>query len=225
VSATCAYPKPLLDADVDLSGILATRAVLHDHREERGDTEPEVRARLEAMLVDEVMVLARTDEERVAVREAPRPGTWFGDAGADGRRLSQHDTDILVRCEIWMAHSASKIFDVGEFDSVPANRNIRLALGTCGPRIYGERYALKQRGGIDSDPLVRLVAWRAWVSGIAIGVTYNTIRMGTSLACSPVVACGHIRRDIAKATCCARIFKDEKRPSGLLPLSRVTRCL
>lgn len=154
--------RPLLAVDVDLSDILATRIVLEDHREQWGSEQPEVRARLEAMLVDEVLVLARTDEERAAVREVARPGTWFGDENADGRSLTQGDTDMLVRCELWMSRPASKIFDVGEFDSVPANRNIRLALGTCGRRMYGERYALKQRGGIDSDPLVRLLAWRAW---------------------------------------------------------------
>jgi len=154
--------RPLLDADADLNGILATRAVLHDHREERGDTYPEVRARLEAMLVDEVLALARTEEERAAVRDVARPGTWFGDVGADGRSLTQVDTDLLVRCELWMSHPASKIFDAGESDSAPANRNFRLALGTCGPRMYGENFALKQRGGVDSDPLVRLLAWRTW---------------------------------------------------------------
>jgi len=160
-------------------GILATRAVLHDHREERGDTEPEVRARLEAMLVDEVMVLARTDEERAAVREATRPGTWWGDQCGDGRRLTQRETDILIRCELSssLRYMLGDVVDVsaravlGEHRMlkfvVKSERKWRMPVAESASSpderaSWRKVLATMQRGGIDSDPLVRLLAWRVW---------------------------------------------------------------
>jgi hypothetical protein len=44
-----------------------------------------------------------TPEERVAQGEDPRPGVWAGEPGADLRKLTQDQTDALVRCELWSA--------------------------------------------------------------------------------------------------------------------------
>ena len=151
-------------------GILATRAVLHDHREERGDTDPEVRARLEAMLVDEVLALARTDEERAAVREAARLGTWWGDDGADGRRLTQRETDVLGRYQL-VDHlvgfhprmkGTPRDIDMDSLAKIVGREQDlqRLRLPETAASVGG--VASQQRGGLDSDPLVRLLAWRVW---------------------------------------------------------------
>lgn len=101
--------------------------------------------------------------ERAAIAEAERSGSWYGDTGADGRMLSQDDTDILVRCELWNRMDL-RVLD----EKVHAEMT-----GICGPqhvlnldtdangwKIFHP--ATQQRGGIASDPLVRLLAFRAW---------------------------------------------------------------
>jgi hypothetical protein len=109
------------------------------------------------------------DAERAAMEETERPGTWFGDDGADGRWLTQEQTDMLVRAELWR-HAVRHV--TGLPDAL--NEELRgiigelrmLELSTETGDGYSvrrrSRRASQQRGGIDSDPLVRLLAWRAW---------------------------------------------------------------
>lgn len=160
---------PLLDPDVDLSGILATRAVLADFDEQfcDGSGDSAVRAALVSQLVDEVMPLARTDEQRHAVQMMPRPGLWLGSDLADGRELTQTQTDAMVRFELW------RTVGLGSDD---AHRRVRdavgepmvieleiAAVGATNPKFAKAlTRAVSQRAGIDSDPLVRLLAYRTW---------------------------------------------------------------
>lgn len=101
-----------------------------------------------------------TAEERAAVADEPRPGMWTGDhAGvcADGRALDQQMTDRLIACEIVDRHGANEGADeiraVAGDHGVVTFRNVAIGFHDVG-------YA--QRGGIHSDPLVRLLAYRTW---------------------------------------------------------------
>jgi len=144
-------PSLLGDPPADLSGVIAVRAVLHDFDEQHCDRG--IRLQLEAQLISEVMPLTTCQTERVAVTMPPRRGIWFGDHGADGRTLTQKQTDILVRDELFWRD------DAGPPDAM------LLALGDTGASRsfrFGDTEATMQRGGIDSDPLVRLLAFRAW---------------------------------------------------------------
>lgn len=40
-----------------------------------------------------------TPEDYEAERDAPRPGVWAGEPGADLRRLTQDETECLIRLE------------------------------------------------------------------------------------------------------------------------------
>lgn len=99
-----------------------------------------------------------TPDERAAHDEDPRPGIWTAELGADLRALTQEQTDALIRSEL--VHVAA-----------PAEREeVLAAIGGWGG--FGSvcvaiapdlvRDITRQRGGIDSDPLVRLLAYRAW---------------------------------------------------------------
>ena len=99
-----------------------------------------------------------TDADLAAEREPPRPGSWYGDPDADGRMLTQHQTDVLIRSELvdWALANAPD-----EIDAVTA------AVGGPGHMVafdlhMGRASATRQRGGIDSDPLVRILAQRVW---------------------------------------------------------------
>jgi hypothetical protein len=83
---------------------------------------------------------------------------WIEQRDADGRMLSQEATDTLIARELFLA--AIKL---------PAGDERRDVLAIIGqPRAVAlvmddsRRHALVQRGGIHSDPLVRLLAFRAW---------------------------------------------------------------
>jgi hypothetical protein len=95
-----------------------------------------------------------TPDERAAHDEEPRPGTWFGDPGADGRGLTQDETDLLVRREL-----ARMTQDLAEHEQI-----LQAIGGRASPVLLDSAglVASAQRGGIDSDPLVRLLAFRAW---------------------------------------------------------------
>jgi hypothetical protein len=100
--------------------------------------------------------------ERQAIADEPRPGSWFGDKGADGRMLTQDETDQLIRAELHgVALATAAPATVAELTSIlGAPHHVDLAFEGRG-RAPLHR-AIKQRGGLDSDPLVRLLAFRAW---------------------------------------------------------------
>jgi hypothetical protein len=103
-----------------------------------------------------------TPAEQAAIDDEPRPGVWANvpvcsDPG-DGRAFDQEQTDILIAAEIWFTSG---------FGTAQDNRELRALVGE--PRGVAlddagtqRRVATRQRGGIHSDPLVRLLAFRAW---------------------------------------------------------------
>jgi len=94
--------------------------------------------------------------ERAAHDEEPRPGVWAVEPSADLRALTQDETDILIRAELasWLPLSSPEHAEVEQIIGRPRC----LMLGVPPNRSQ----ATQQRGGIDSDPLVRILAWRAW---------------------------------------------------------------
>jgi len=90
--------------------------------------------------------------------DTERPGTWYGDEGADGRQLTQDLTDCLIRAELW--HTAS----LGEKQELEGAIGKPRGMFVPGSQVFDGRDTRmwSQRGGIDSDPLVRLLAYRAW---------------------------------------------------------------
>jgi hypothetical protein len=92
-----------------------------------------------------------TPEDREAERDEPRPGVWAGEPRADLRALTQDETDLLIRRELVASASSADVMNViaavgGVVEMPPWHSPV--------PRC--------QRGGIDSDPLVRVLARRAW---------------------------------------------------------------
>jgi hypothetical protein len=101
-----------------------------------------------------------TPEERAAIADEPRPGVWVQDDTAyagDGRALDQHETDRLIVSELH--RNPAGYGDQGE----PVRAvGFPLVVMLGSSRQPGYEQALEQRGGIHSDPLVRLLAFRAW---------------------------------------------------------------
>jgi hypothetical protein len=99
-----------------------------------------------------------TPDERAAHDEDPRPGVWTAELGADLRALTQEQTDVLIRSELVHVAAAAEreevLAAVGGLDGLSS---VRVAVA---PDLV--RDITRQRGGIDSDPLVRLLAYRAW---------------------------------------------------------------
>jgi len=96
-----------------------------------------------------------TPDDRDAERDPPRPGVWAGERGADFRPLTQDQTDRLIRLELIRTCHPDDTAHViaacgGDADSLQLDR-------TDPPRGMST-----QRGGIDSDPLIRVLARRAW---------------------------------------------------------------
>lgn len=102
-----------------------------------------------------LVIRALTADERAAEELAPRAGTWFGDLLADGRALSQDDTDALIRRELFGVVSGDERSELFRLCGRP--RDVRAAVDDF-PRLE----LWHQRGGIDSDPLVRVLAYRVW---------------------------------------------------------------
>jgi hypothetical protein len=94
---------------------------------------------------------APTPEDAEAGRDEPRPGVWAGEDGADLRRLTQDETDALIRAELLCAASDTEVMDV-----------LAAIGGTVPIPAFSARAPRMQRGGIDSDPLVRVLVRRAW---------------------------------------------------------------
>lgn len=112
-----------------------------------------------------------TAEERAAVADEPRPGVWVQDGVSsatadyqvhtehgDGRILTQETTDALIAAELAFRSRAMTDSERDEVRQVVGHpRYLRL-----GDRLPKPFDANQQRGGLHSDPLVRLLAYRAW---------------------------------------------------------------
>lgn len=124
--------------------------------------------------------------ERAAVAMAERPGSWFGDDCADGRMLTQEQTDMLVRAELWR-EVGYRGDASGELSGIlgPAGEQRMLELTMAPDPTHWSAYKVRgttQRGGIDSDPLVRLLAHRAWGDRDVRWFTDHGVRNGESVA-------------------------------------------
>jgi hypothetical protein len=111
-----------------------------------------------------------TADELEAIADEPRPGVWieehevFHNVGStiqregDGRALTQHETDLLIVRELWNDHAAS---------TRPLQDAVAAWLRPPMVRLEADERSIRgvaheQRGGTHSDPLVRLLAHRAW---------------------------------------------------------------
>lgn len=96
-----------------------------------------------------------TDADRMAEQDEPRPG-MRGDLY--WRKLTQHETDCLIRGEL--ARIAESTGSPEDLDAIMA------ITGQSPPALFtrtSDGCTLTiQRGGIDSDPRVRILAYRAW---------------------------------------------------------------
>lgn len=121
-----------------------------------------------------------TPEERAAHNEDPRAGVWAGIGRADLRALTQEETDALIRAELWQEVSRRGLDDIGEAQGVlGVRREVRhLFDGAAIP-------LRSQRGGIDSDPLVRLLAYRAWGDRDRQWFALRGVRTGDAVARIP----------------------------------------
>jgi len=138
-----------------------------------------------------------TPEDYEAERDAPSPGVWAGEPGADLRRLTQEETDALIRSELFRSAGAEEVTGVlsaigGSVSSPPWNSGQ--------PSV--------QRGGIDSDPLVRILARRAWGDRDRQWFALRGVRKGDSLTsrggAPNVQRAWHGEYVIGTATCDAR---------------------
>jgi hypothetical protein len=101
-----------------------------------------------------------TDAERAAIADEPRPGVWITSnpntlQAGDGRVLDQDRTDLLIAAELHSYHSAVDL----EASIGPPPTVVIAGVPAGTPRYVVTN---QQRGGIHSDPLVRLLAFRAW---------------------------------------------------------------
>jgi hypothetical protein len=89
---------------------------------------------------------------------------WAGERGADFRALTQDETDALIRAELVLSATAAQRDEVVRAVGKPCAVDLGNAHrdGGGGLQAHGILFAHCQRGGIDSDPLVRVLARRAW---------------------------------------------------------------
>lgn len=125
-----------------------------------------------------------TPEDRAAAADAPRPGIWTGEDAADRRALTQDQTDMLIRFELY------RRADRDERDAIVS------AVGGQPGLVFLEdagrvTRAQCQRGGIDSDPLVRILARRAWGDRDQQWFAHHGVRAGDAVAADDTgcVAC------------------------------------
>lgn len=97
-------------------------------------------------------------EDFEAEHDAPRQGVWAGEPGADLRLLSQDETDRLIRMELVASASAAEVMDV----LAATGGRVEMPPWPDDDPVRPFHSARMQRGGIDSDPLVRILARRAW---------------------------------------------------------------
>jgi hypothetical protein len=121
--------------------------------------------------------------------EVARPGVWAGEDGADLRKLTQEQTDALIRVELIrsapVAERAALIRDYGEPGEVmvPSSKPAGMSV-TCHV----------QRGGIDSDPRVRSLARRAWGDRDARWFVLRGVRKGEGVMGGPLSPISLARR-------------------------------
>lgn len=130
-----------------------------------------------------------TPEERRAIDDVERPGVWrwrnpepaqlrrlrrvqqerhverVGDV--DEHALTQHETDMLICAELWQRLGVGMLCQQPIYDSILGpHRVVSITVAyqpdTSSTVQTRQVLAYEQRGGIHSDPLVRLLAYRTW---------------------------------------------------------------
>ena len=121
-----------------------------------------------------------TDDEHAAMHDSERPGIWRAShehGWVNGAllelALTQHETDYLICAELWRKLVGDELLR----EVYACVRELEGIIGTHltrGPVTQGGRILIAQigsespipitdqRGGIHSDPLVRLIAFRVW---------------------------------------------------------------
>ncbi|MEO7731475.1 MAG: hypothetical protein ABIY55_10915 [Kofleriaceae bacterium] len=106
------------------------------------------------------------ERDREAEREEPRAGVWGGEIDSDLLRLTQDQTDLLIRSELLALARASERAELLRAFGEPEGGwrgGINVPWSGCSASTVAEtRTASVQRGGLDADPLVRVLAARAW---------------------------------------------------------------
>src|SRR5262245_39558954 len=165
--------RPLAELRADLDELASVCAVWRDHEEWTGSRYDERWLEMRRMRneVAERIVCSTIAgrphsgnriSESLALLDEPRPGSWFGDEGADGRMLDQQQANVLIRSELW-SHARGSVADFvdnhAELEGILGPlRQAELVMSQDdgdGRRAYTV-VARQQRGGISSDPLVRL---------------------------------------------------------------------
>jgi hypothetical protein len=129
-----------------------------------------------------------TRDERAAHDEDPRPGSCFSPHTGESHLVTQSDTDILIRVELWSQapESARALFE--KLIGVP-----RWRPGSITDPLVPTTY---QRGGIDTDPFVRLLAYRAWGDRDRTWFSHRGVRAGDLVA-----AAGNGPRSTIRVAC------------------------
>lgn len=136
---------------------------------------------------------APTPEDLEAERETPRSGLWAGENGADLRKLTQEETDLLIRHELWVMAKTEEGDAVLAACGGSAEVLLGVTLDRDGPIPV---HASRQRGGIDSDPLVRILARRTWGDRDRRWFELRGVRKGEALRVLEVRHVGGRDRDM-----------------------------
>lgn len=103
-------------------------------------------------------------------KRTPRPPAYRTGNGFDEHQLDQYETDMLIAYELWQRFGwcdSSVSDEITRIIGSPAMIAIEIGVGRWNgvgkpTSEYAMCYATEQRGGIHSDPLVRLLAYRTW---------------------------------------------------------------
>jgi hypothetical protein len=121
--------------------------------------------------------------------EVARPGVWAGEEGADLRKLTQEQTDALIRGELIRsapaAERAALIRDYGEPREVVVRSSKPAGMSAA---------CHVQRGGLDSDPRVRALAHRAWGDRDARWFALRGVHKGEGVMGGPLSPVSPVRR-------------------------------
>ncbi len=123
--------------------------------------------------------------------DVPRPGVWADQAGADLRSLTQDETDVLIRSEIWhwCAPLGISVREFTEVVGIVGNpTGVLVDPVKCSDGTTLAQRAWRQRGGIDSDPLVRLLAFRIWGERDRQWFELRGVKAGDSVGLPPYSA-------------------------------------
>ncbi len=117
-----------------------------------------------------------TAEERAAIADEARPGVWIEehvilaaeqndgkpivDRRGDGRVLDQAQTDSAIAAALFRLAGPAEQESV--LRTVIASLKCDRPIDGVTSKSTGKVFATDQRGGIHSDELVRLLAFRAW---------------------------------------------------------------